>query len=166
MNLTDARKLAEELMDKHIPRSDRFMWSFEYMDRTRGIGLCSFRASNRNTISLNEDFTLLAPENEVKDVILHEIAHVLAGRTRGHDRVWQLYCLQIGGNGQRLHKSEATTQMLDAKSKYVAICPTCKENHYASRLGSAMKNGYMHCRPCHQRHGFSDANKLIYRINY
>jgi hypothetical protein len=37
------------------------------------------------------------------DVILHEIAHAIAGPEHPHDSTWQLICRAVGGSGERYH---------------------------------------------------------------
>ncbi|HET7397569.1 MAG TPA: SprT-like domain-containing protein [Intrasporangium sp.] len=64
------------------------------------------RSSSR-TISLSAHLTALHPEEEVRDTILHEIAHALVGARHGHDAVWRAKALEIGCSGQRCSSVDA-----------------------------------------------------------
>ncbi len=166
MNMSEAKTLTEHLMDVHI-KKDRCFWNFEWMTSTRALGKCNWKPLGFGSrILLNEDFVLHAEVNEVTEVILHEIAHVLAGPMHGHDRHWSLICIAIGGHPSRLTKSETFEKVVAMNAKYVAVCGDCGDKHYAARLGRRAKAGSNHCGPCVKRHGFNDKNKLTWRINY
>lgn len=61
-------------------------------------GVCRFGA---RTISLSAPLTRLHDESEVRDTLLHEIAHALVGPAHGHDEVWRAKAVEIGCSGQR-----------------------------------------------------------------
>jgi hypothetical protein len=61
-------------------------------------GVCRFAA---RTISLSGPLTRLHSESEVRDTLLHEIAHALVGPRHGHDDVWRRKAVEIGCSGQR-----------------------------------------------------------------
>lgn len=61
-------------------------------------GVCRFGA---RTISLSAPLTRLHDESEVRDTLLHEIAHALVGPAHGHDDVWRRKAVEIGCSGQR-----------------------------------------------------------------
>ena len=44
----------------------------------------------------------LYDEAEVRETILHEIAHARVGASHGHDAVWQAEARRIGSTGRRL----------------------------------------------------------------
>ncbi len=47
-------------------------------------------------------------DEEVKDTILHEIAHALVGKAHHHDDVWRAKALEIGCSGRRCHDLQFT----------------------------------------------------------
>ena len=96
MNTTDARQLAEQLLHQHVTDSS---WKFDFLSGKSHAGLCSYC---KKTIFLNFDYTHYAPEHQVKDTILHEIAHVIAGPNAGHGWAWKQACLRIGAEPTRL----------------------------------------------------------------
>lgn len=67
-------------------------------------GVCRFSA---RTISLSGPLTRLHDEEEVRDTILHEIAHALVGPAHGHDAVWRAKAVEIGCTGQRTVDADA-----------------------------------------------------------
>jgi predicted SprT family Zn-dependent metalloprotease len=73
-------------------------WSVEFDRAKRRAGVC--RHGTR-VIGLSAPLTRLHPEAEVRDTILHEIAHALAGPQHQHDDVWRSIALSIGGTGER-----------------------------------------------------------------
>jgi predicted SprT family Zn-dependent metalloprotease len=164
MNLSEARQLTEQLMDKHII-VNRHTWSFEYMHRS-SLGVCHHsRFNDKNKILLNLEYVRITDVAEVKLTILHEIAHAIVGHNHGHDWLWQQTCLSIGGDGKRLSDSNTFKQVEAMHSKYVAICPTCRASYHINRMGRLAKAGRTHCGPCSRKHGFTDASRLNYRTN-
>ena len=53
---------------------------------------------------------------EMRNTLLHEIAHALAGPSHGHDRTWRAHALRIGCDGQRCHKMKL------APGKWSYVC--------------------------------------------
>ena len=104
----------------------------------RRAGQCSFRA---RTIYLAVGRCLLAAVDEVRDTILHEIAHAMVGPNHGHDEVWRRTALAIGCKATRCHDSQHAAprwtgrcgcgrtwqrRQLSLKAR-TGRCPRCKE---------------------------------------
>jgi predicted SprT family Zn-dependent metalloprotease len=123
MNIDDARELARTLMKLHrVPRG----WTFVF-DRSKvRFGKCDYR---RKQISLSRHLLELNGEAEVRDTILHEIAHALAPRGAGHGPAWQAVALSIGCNGQRCYGREVARPA----PKYTGTCPVCRRVIYRHR---------------------------------
>src|SRR4051812_30508933 len=81
VDLEDARGLAHELMRRHGLGG----WRFEFDQAKRRAGVCRHR---QKVIGLSAPITRLHPADEVRDTVLHEIAHALAGARAGHGPVW------------------------------------------------------------------------------
>ena len=63
-------------------------------------------------------------DDEVKNTILHEIAHALDFCIRGksaHDYIWKSIAIEIGCDGKRCY--DVNEEVKEKLYKYVAICP-------------------------------------------
>jgi predicted SprT family Zn-dependent metalloprotease len=80
-------------------------WSFQFDHATKRAGCCHYTA---HLISLSTEFAKRAPDEEVRDTILHEIAHALVGKAHHHDAVWRAKALAIGCSGRRCHDLQFT----------------------------------------------------------
>lgn len=123
MRLDQAEEMAAQLMRLHgVPRG----WTFAF-DRSKvRFGKCDYR---RKQISLSRHLVELNSEDEVRDTILHEIAHVLAPRGAGHGPKWQAVAISIGCNGMRCYGQE----VVRPKGKYRGTCPGCRRVIYRHR---------------------------------
>ena len=72
MHLIDARNLAWDLMRQHGLAD--LGWRFRFDHARRRFGSCKYR---EKAITLSRPLTLLNGEAEVRDTVLHEIAHAL-----------------------------------------------------------------------------------------
>jgi predicted SprT family Zn-dependent metalloprotease len=94
MDLSEALTLARELMREHGLDG----WTVG-LDRAKArAAACHFRDRR---ITLSRHLTALQEQDEVRDSILHEIAHALVGPRHGHDEVWRATALAIGSSGTR-----------------------------------------------------------------
>ena len=96
MDLSAAAQLARTLMDGHGLTS----WGFGF-DRARvRAGACHF---TDRRITLSRALTAAHDEEQVRETLLHEIAHALVGPRHGHDAVWRATARRIGSTGQRCY---------------------------------------------------------------
>jgi predicted SprT family Zn-dependent metalloprotease len=116
-------------------------WRFEFDNAAMRAGLCSF---SRKVISLSADYVQRNDESFVRDTILHEIAHVMAGPSAGHGNVWKLFARSIGARPERCASDETNTRT----GRYVTTCPDCQGTLSMHRLGKIIKQGGQHteCR--------------------
>ena len=56
------------------------------------------RAGSDLTITLLVPYLQYAKPSDINKVILHEVAHLLAGMDAGHDKLWEQICLEIKGS--------------------------------------------------------------------
>jgi predicted SprT family Zn-dependent metalloprotease len=120
MELWNARRLAEQLMEKHGLSGEggyRFVWD----NAKRRFGCCFI---HRKLISLSKPLTLLNEETDVRDTILHEIAHALTP-THGHNAVWKAKCREIGCTPERLFGCHVKRPELNSQSHLYRGCPRC-----------------------------------------
>jgi predicted SprT family Zn-dependent metalloprotease len=124
MNLLEAKQLAETLIKRH--GLYELGWRFEFDNSKRRFGVCRYLSK---TIGLSKNLTALNEVEQVKDTILHEIAHAL---TPGHhhDWVWQRKAIEIGCNGERCY---SPNEVVTPQSKYIAVCCGCGKTHKKHR---------------------------------
>lgn len=113
MDLKEAGKLARELIKTHCPGA-----KFIFNGGKRRFGVYYLR---RNTIGLSRYLTELNNEQQVRDTILHEIAHALTPYHK-HDDVWVAKALEIGCDGKRCF----TNEVQRPKGQITLECPKCK----------------------------------------
>ena len=144
MDCAKAETLARELMRLHGLDSvgstcePRQPWHFGWMRRTNTCGIAHF---GKRAIMLSAPIVKANEESEVRDTILHEIAHVLAGPS-GHGQVWKLKAMEIGA------RPYACTDTANVpKGKYFAVCAACGHEHqgYRKRIGTRLC-GAVSCR--------------------
>lgn len=96
MELHRAAALAERLLGEHGLTD----WSFAF-DRARvRAGACHH---HDRRISLSPHLTRAHDEAQVRETLLHEIAHALVGPRHGHDEVWRARAVAIGATGRRCY---------------------------------------------------------------
>ena len=94
MEAREALRLARALLREHGLEE----WQVT-LDRAKTrAGSCRFHT---RTITLSRALTELHSEAEVRETILHEIAHALVGPEHGHDAIWRAQAKKIGSTGAR-----------------------------------------------------------------
>lgn len=112
MDLRHARSLARGLLDLHGLQD----WTL-VLDRAKTrAGVCR---PHRREIGLSAHLTRLHPEEEVRDTVLHEIAHALVGPRHGHGPVWRAKALEIGCSAQRC----SSTDVPQVEGPWIGTCP-------------------------------------------
>ena len=114
MDLQEAKLLAEKLMLEN----GLVDYTFQFDSAERRFGYCS---NSRKVISLSTILVKLNPEEQVKQTILHEIAHAL---TPGHhhDEVWRAVAIKLGDTGERCYRS---SEVVTPEPKHVYACTNC-----------------------------------------
>lgn len=105
MDLYKAHQMAELLMARHGVGD----YTFSMMERRTKFhraGQCNWK---KKTIQLQPTYVELNSEEEVKETILHEIAHALRPR-HGHNKYWRRTALSIGCSGRRCYGSEVVKE--------------------------------------------------------
>jgi predicted SprT family Zn-dependent metalloprotease len=117
MNLYAARDLAVSLMRAH----GLMGWTFAFDHARRRFGACRYRAKR---ITLSRHLAFLNGEEEVRDTILHEIAHALTPGD-GHGEKWKRKCLEIGAKPVRCYTDEAVVSPPRRIAPYLIGCARC-----------------------------------------
>jgi predicted SprT family Zn-dependent metalloprotease len=112
MNTRDAFDLARALLERH----QLAHWTVEWDSAKTRAGVCRFQ---EQTIGLSAPLTRLHGEAEVRDTILHEIAHALAGPEAKHGPRWRQLARSIGCSGRRC-TSEDSARIAGA---WLGVCP-------------------------------------------
>ncbi len=147
MDLPTAATLASRLMHDHGLIAAG--WAFKWNHGRRTLGLCRYTGQ---TIELSVYFVLKNDEAQVRDTILHEIAHALAGHRAGHGQAWQMACMRIGA------KPERTCSVADMpKGKWKALCGGCNTLHHRHKKPPG--GATYHCRACG-----ADKGRLIFAM--
>lgn len=84
---------AREVLDSH-GLSD---WSVQWDRAKRRAGSCSH---SRTTVTLSKPLAMLYPEEVMRAVVLHEVAHALAGPDHQHDEYWKKIARALGAPPQ------------------------------------------------------------------
>lgn len=138
-----AEGLAKGLMSQHGLAGWRFRW-----DRAvRRLGLCNYRTK---TISLSYPLASLNPDYQVKNTILHEIAHALVGSMNGHNNVWRAKAMSIGCNGER-----CTNSLARIPTRYNVLCKVCNVKWGVHRKPRNLAGSY------HRSCGRASLNQLV-----
>lgn len=112
MQIHQALGLARRLMAEHGLDG----WTVVADRAKTRAGVCRFASRQ---IGLSGPLTELHGEAEVRDTILHEIAHALVGPEHGHDRVWRAKAREIGCSGERCLAPDAPR----VPGAWVGTCP-------------------------------------------
>lgn len=123
MRLLEAEKITKELMQQHGLIDNG--WKFEWLKHSLIAGQCNY---TQKKIVLSLELTALNTESEVKDTIIHEIAHALTPGD-GHGKKWKEKCIELGCRPEQYFND---TQKVTSFSRYTAVCENCGFKHKGS----------------------------------
>ena len=111
MELNLVKILADKLLDEHglIEKG----WRFSFDRAKRRAGSCKF---SKKEITIAKAYAEQQEGMEIKNTILHEIAHALVGSQHGHSQIWRKKAKEIGCDASRCH------HIVFSKPKYVLTC--------------------------------------------
>jgi hypothetical protein len=134
MDLKELQSLAQATMAEHGLGG----WTFRFGRSKRRLGMCDHR---RKCIEIAAYYAYFTPEGLVKDTLLHEVAHALAGPGAGHGPKWKAVAARIGATPKACDDSEETVV---PPGDWQAVCPGCSKTHYRYRRPMTL-SGYR-CR--------------------
>jgi predicted SprT family Zn-dependent metalloprotease len=143
MLLEDAQALALAIMDRYWYKFEG--WSFAFDNAKRRCGATHFRTK---TITLSRHFVRLNDEDEVRETILHEVAHVIAGQEgdRGHGDVWKYYARHLGAKPER-----CATDVAMPEGNIEGVCaPGCAIRHTRHRMPTKRMMNAWRCKSCYE----------------
>lgn len=147
MELEAARRLGRELLDEHGLTD----WALVFDRAKRRAGICRYATRQ---IGLSAPLTALHAEADVRDTILHEIAHALVGPSHGHDAAWRRTAVRIGCSGQRC----TDPQLPSVEGDWVG---TCAAGHRITRHRRPARPGS--CAECSPRFSVDNLLTWTYR---
>jgi len=117
-------KWCQEYFDRKSKQFKLEGWKIKLNGAKTSLGICYY---NDKSIRISKHF-LRGPtctESKMRDTVLHEIAHALAGPKTGHGKKWKEMAKQIGCSA----KTCATMDLPEAK--YLMYCPNnCFQQTY------------------------------------
>lgn len=111
-DLNEVSRTASALIAEHLDAS----WSFGF-DRARTRGGACHWSKRRITVS-----SILAARwefDEVHQVLLHEVAHAVAGPRAGHGKKWLTVARSLGYRGGATHRNEVASEL----ASWIGECP-------------------------------------------
>ena len=131
--------LARTEMDKN----NLFDWGLELDFAKVRAGACHF---GEKKITFSRNFIKNSKHNDIKDTILHEIAHALVGSKNGHNKVWKEMAIKLGCTARRCHTLEFS------EYKWIRFCPNqCWEQKIHRRKSNLI------CKKC--------GSAVLYKLN-
>lgn len=113
-------------------------WSLGFDRAKQRAGACH---QSKQIITLSEHYVRLNEWEEIRNTILHEAAHALAGPGHGHDYAWRNECYKLGISPDRCYDPKNVEM---PKGNIIYECPTHGEQHRGHRMP---KRTYI-CRKC------------------
>ncbi len=135
MELADASQMARALLAQH----ELNHWSFRFDHARQRCGSCNYQTRE---VTLSRHFTALNSAREVRDTLLHEIAHALVGPGHGHNLTWRDTARRIGAP-TRATNADA---MMPAP-RWSLICNDCGRQ-VAQRHRRVLNLTYTRCGYC------------------
>ncbi len=143
--LARVRTWAEALIRLHLDGS----WSFAFDSAKTRAGLCDH---GRRRISVSRYLAARFDDDAIHQVLLHEVAHALAGPRAAHGEVWRRAAHELGYVGGRTHDGPIEID----RAKWVGVCPGGHEHVRFRRPSRPMS-----CGKCGR--GYDPANAISWR---
>lgn len=123
MDLVQAENMCCELMEVH----GLYGWSFRWDRCVRRFGACY---CTQRRIQLSSLLVELNSAEKVRETILHEIAHAIAGHEAGHGGEWRRVARFLGISATRCYNSN---EVATPKLRYKLTCKFCPNVIYKAR---------------------------------
>ena len=112
--LAETEALATDLLRTHeLPSGLGPGWRFHFETTANRAGVCRHAAK---TIAMAVSYALRAGWPDIRDTLLHEIAHAIVRPTHHHDRVWKEKAREIGCS------TEPCTKLAHSAGRWIARC--------------------------------------------
>lgn len=110
--LDRVRIWGEALITLHLDDS----WSFGFDNAKRRAGQCDY---TRKRITVSRYLAARFEDDEIHQVLLHEVAHALAGHKAAHGPAWKRIARELGYDGGVTHHGETAVEL----APWVGTCP-------------------------------------------
>jgi predicted SprT family Zn-dependent metalloprotease len=117
-DLDRVRRWAAALIDLHL---DPAVWTFGFDNAKTRAGLCNYTTKR---ITVSRHLAGRYDDDEIHQVLLHEVAHALAGSRAGHGPRWKAVATDLGYVGSRLHDGAIASEL----APWVGVCPAGHEH--------------------------------------
>jgi len=111
-DLARVRVWADALIALHLDPG----WSFDFDNAKRRAGLCNYTDKR---ITVSRYLAARYDDDEIHQILLHEVAHAVAGSRAGHGPQWRKTAAELGYEGSRLHSGETADEL----APWVGTCP-------------------------------------------
>ena len=143
--LERVRHWANALIRLHL---DATVWTFGFDNARARAGMCNFTA---HRITVSKHLATRSDDDDIHQVLLHEVAHALAGPRAGHGPRWRERAQELGYVGGRLHDGSVAREL----APWVGHCP---QGHQHFRFRSPVHP--LACGACSRR--FDPANVIVW----
>lgn len=118
-------------------------WKVVFDNTKSRAGQCRYGSKE---LGLSAHLMAIWEWDHVRNVILHEIAHILVPAKRGnlHGWEWKAKFIELGGNGKRTWGSDGEARI---QGGWVGRCPNGHEVH-RRRMTKTLKNNRHSCKVC------------------
>ena len=140
--LARVHRWATALIALHLDES----WTFGFDSAKTRAGLCNY---TNKRISVSRHLASRYEDDEIHQVLLHEVAHALAGTRAGHGPRWRRVAAELGYEGKRLHDGAIASEL----APWLGNCPA-GHLHYRYRRPTRV----LACGICSRR--FTAANRI------
>lgn len=147
MKLSAAEHLAHTLIVQHGFDEDL---EFGFNNRKNALGICKIRYGKAYRIELSKIWTEALTEDEVRDTLLHEIAHAMTPLD-GHGAKWRAAARLVGANPKRTAEEvplEVQRRVNKMHAKYRAECFSCENVVYFNRMTKNWRSRAYVCGTC------------------
>lgn len=120
--LDRVRVWAEALIRLHLdPLHGEGRWTFGFDHAKRRAGLCNYTARK---ITVSRYLAAKFDDDEIHQILLHEVAHAIAGSDAAHGAEWKRIARDIGYVGKRTHEGEIAHEL----APWIGQCPAGHEH--------------------------------------
>ncbi|PJJ65686.1 SprT-like domain-containing protein [Compostimonas suwonensis] len=144
-DLERVRTWANALIRLHL---DPSVWSFAYDNAKKRAGLCNF---TEKRITVSRYLAARYDDDEIHQILLHEVAHAIAGSQAAHGPRWRSIATELGYEGKRTHDGA----IADELAPWIGRCPA-GHLHYRYREPKRP----LSCGVCSR--GFSAAHLIVW----